>query len=112
VKLLQEKVKVWESPNSGHIDLDWLLLQLGAENVTSLLVEGGGKVNAGFFEQQLVHAVAFYYAPKVLGGEHSRRAVSGRGAKTLQEAIRLKNASWKKVGQDLVMQALVNKSKE
>ncbi len=106
-KILQEKVEVWESPNRGHVDLNWLLDRLGAENITSLLVEGGGQVNASFFDQQLVQAVAFYYAPKVLGGEHSRRAVSGKGAQTIQEAIRLQNVTWKKVGQDLVMQALV-----
>lgn len=111
VKILQDKIKVWESPNRGRVDLNWLLNRLATENVTSLLVEGGGQVNAGFFEQQLVHAVAFYYAPKVLGGEQSRRAVSGKGAQTLQEATRLQNVSWKKVGQDLVMQALVSKSK-
>ena len=110
VKVLQEMVKVWESPNRGRVDLNWLLDRLGAENVTALLVEGGGQVNAGFFDQQLVQAVAFYYAPKVLSGEQSRRAVSGKGAQTLQEAIRLQNVSWKKVGQDLVMQAQVEKS--
>ena len=107
VKSLQEKVEVWESPNRGHVDLNWLLDRFGAENITSLLVEDGGEVNAGYFDQQLVQAVSFYYAPKVLGGEHSRRAVSGKGAQTIQEAIRLQNVMWKKVGQDLVMQALV-----
>src|SRR5690348_13999962 len=30
------------------IDLRWLLRRLGSENVTSLLVEGGGEVNASF----------------------------------------------------------------
>lgn len=112
VKILQEKVEVWESPNHGRVDLNWLLSRLGTENVTSLLVEGGGQVNAGFFDQQLVQAVAFYYAPKVLGGEHSRRAVSGKGAQTIQEAIRLQSVSWKKVGQDLVMQALVETTQQ
>lgn len=107
VKALQSLVEVWESPHRGRIHLDWLLDRMGSEGITSLLVEGGGQVNAAFLEERLVQAVAFYYAPKILGGEHSRKAVSGKGAQTLQEAVRLEDARWKKVGQDLVMQALV-----
>ena len=76
----------------------------------SLLVEGGGQVNAAFFEQRLAQAVAFYYAPKILGGEQSRKAVGGKGAQSLQEAVQLEDVRWKNVGQDLVMQAWVASS--
>jgi riboflavin biosynthesis pyrimidine reductase len=46
------------------LDLRWLLKKLGAENVTSLLVEGGGEVNASFLLGGLAQRVAFFYAPK------------------------------------------------
>ena len=61
----------------------WLLKKLGAENVTSLLVEGGGEVNASFLLGGFAQRVAFFYAPKILGGRDSRKAVAGEGAKIL-----------------------------
>ena len=59
------------------------LKKLGSENVTSLLVEGGGEVNASFLLGGLAQRVAFFYAPKILGGRDSRKAVAGEGAKSL-----------------------------
>ena len=68
------------APGSGSkINLRWLLKKLGSENVTSLLVEGGGEVNASFLLQGLAQRVAFFYAPMILGGRDSRRAVAGEG---------------------------------
>ncbi|MHB8523356.1 MAG: bifunctional diaminohydroxyphosphoribosylaminopyrimidine deaminase/5-amino-6-(5-phosphoribosylamino)uracil reductase RibD, partial [Limisphaerales bacterium] len=76
VAALAANVNVWPAPaRHGRIDLRWLLKKLGAENVTSLLVEGGGEVNASFLLSGLAHAIAFFYAPKILGGCDARRAV-------------------------------------
>ena len=89
-----------------QIDLRWLLNQLGSENVTSLLVEGGGEVNASFLLGGFSRRVAFFYAPKILGGRDSLKAVAGEGVKSLTEALRLREAEWKNIGGDLMMTAL------
>ena len=81
--------------------------KLGAENVTSLLVEGGGEVNASFLLGGLAQRVAFFYAPKILGGRDSRKAVAGDGAKSLAEVIRLRDVEWKRLGPDLLLTARV-----
>ena len=57
------------------LDLRWLMRKLGAENVTSLLVEGGGEVNALFLLGGFAQRVVFFYAPIILGGRDSRKAV-------------------------------------
>jgi diaminohydroxyphosphoribosylaminopyrimidine deaminase/5-amino-6-(5-phosphoribosylamino)uracil reductase len=88
-------------------DLRWLLKKLGSENVTSLLVEGGGETNASFLFGVLAQRVAFFYAPKILGGSDSRRGVAGKGVTRLSDAIRLHNVEWEKVGDDLMMTALI-----
>ncbi|MGA3283942.1 MAG: bifunctional diaminohydroxyphosphoribosylaminopyrimidine deaminase/5-amino-6-(5-phosphoribosylamino)uracil reductase RibD [Verrucomicrobiota bacterium] len=85
------------------IDLRWLLRKLGAENITSLLVEGGGEVNASFLLDGLAHRVAFFYAPKILGGRNSRKAVGGEGAKSLANALQLQEIEWKRLGPDLLL---------
>ncbi len=89
------------------IDLKWLLKKLGAENVTSLLVEGGGEVNASFLLGGFAQRVVFFYAPKILGGRAARKAVAGDGAKNLSEVIQLREVEWRKLGEDLFLTAKV-----
>ncbi len=105
---LKRAVRVLPAPVAGAgIDLRWLLRKLGSENVTNLLVEGGGEVNASFLFGGFAHRVAFFYAPKVLGGSHSPKAVAGEGVKTLDEALQLRQVEWEKVGEDLLMTARI-----
>ena len=89
------------------VDLRWLLKKLGAENVTSLLVEGGGEVNASFLIGGSAQRVAFFYAPKILGGRDSRKAVAGEGAKSLANMIQFRDVEWKRLGSDLLLTARV-----
>ena len=93
--------------HASRINLRWLLKKLGAENVTSLLVEGGGEVNASFLLGGFAQRVAFFYAPKILGGRDSRKGVVGEGANNLSEVIQLHDVEWRKLGDDLLLTALV-----
>jgi diaminohydroxyphosphoribosylaminopyrimidine deaminase/5-amino-6-(5-phosphoribosylamino)uracil reductase len=112
---LAKRVKVLVAPTvrpstpdsrpSTQIDLPWLLKKLGSENVTSLLVEGGGGVNASFLLGGLAQRVAFFYAPKILGGRESRRGVAGEGARNLAEVIQLRDVEWRRLGPDLLLTA-------
>jgi diaminohydroxyphosphoribosylaminopyrimidine deaminase/5-amino-6-(5-phosphoribosylamino)uracil reductase len=107
-RALAQRVKVLVAPSlEGKIDLRWLLRTLGAENVTNLLVEGGGEVNASFLLQGLAQRVAFFYASKILGGRDSRRAVAGDGARTLGETLNLTKLVWRKLGPDWLLTARV-----
>jgi diaminohydroxyphosphoribosylaminopyrimidine deaminase/5-amino-6-(5-phosphoribosylamino)uracil reductase len=85
--------------------LQWLLKKLGAENVVSVLVEGGGEVNASFLSGGLAQRVAFFYAPKILGGRDARTAVAGEGTTKLNDAILLREIEWKRIGADLLLMA-------
>ena len=91
------------------IDLRWLLKRLGNESITSLLVEGGGEVNASFLMGGFAQRVAFFYAPKILGGRDSRKGVAGEGAKSLSEVVQLRDVEWRKLGADLLLTARVGK---
>ena len=108
VDAIAKKVNLLVSPiRKGRVDLRWLLKRLGREEVTSLLVEGGGEVNASFLQDDLAHRVAFFYAPKILGGSEARRAVGGDGARSLDEALELGNVEWSRVGADLLLTARI-----
>jgi diaminohydroxyphosphoribosylaminopyrimidine deaminase/5-amino-6-(5-phosphoribosylamino)uracil reductase len=112
VAALSRRVRVLVCPSrntedASGINLHWLLKKLGAENVTRLLVEGGGEVNGSFLLGGLAHRVAFFYAPKILGGRNSRRAVGGEGASSLAEMLALSGVEWRRNGPDLLLTARV-----
>jgi diaminohydroxyphosphoribosylaminopyrimidine deaminase/5-amino-6-(5-phosphoribosylamino)uracil reductase len=99
-------VQVWVAPaRDGWVDLRWVLRKLGAEQVTSLLVEGGGEVHASFLEQRLAHRVAFFYAPLIIGGRNAPKAVGGKGIQKVKDALPLHEVKWRWLGQDLLLAA-------
>ncbi|MCC7376291.1 MAG: bifunctional diaminohydroxyphosphoribosylaminopyrimidine deaminase/5-amino-6-(5-phosphoribosylamino)uracil reductase RibD [Verrucomicrobiales bacterium] len=110
VALLRERVRVMVAPttSSGRVDLGWLLKALGAEGVVHLLVEGGGETLASFFTERRAQRVAFFYAPKILGGRDARRAVGGEGARSMEEILNLREIEWRRVGEDLFMTARID----
>ncbi len=108
VAALAKRVRVLIAPSKkSGLDLGWLLRKLGTENVTSLLVEGGGEVNASFLLGGHAQRVAFFYAPKILGGRNAHKGVAGEGAKSLTEALALTEVAWRKLGEDLLLTAKV-----
>jgi diaminohydroxyphosphoribosylaminopyrimidine deaminase/5-amino-6-(5-phosphoribosylamino)uracil reductase len=105
---LAKSARVLVAPSrNGRIDLPWLLNQLGSEDIISLLVEGGGEVNASFLLGSLAQKVAFFYAPKVLGGADSKKAVGGDGVRRLQDALELTDVSWRRLGPDWLLTASI-----
>ena len=109
VKVVVAPVRKSRMPDSKlEIDLRWLLRKLGAEEITSLLVEGGGEVNASFLLNGFAQRIAFFYAPRILGGRDARKAVGGQGAVRLANAFALQEIEWRKLGRDLLLTARVN----
>jgi diaminohydroxyphosphoribosylaminopyrimidine deaminase/5-amino-6-(5-phosphoribosylamino)uracil reductase len=108
VQALAKRVRILQAPpRNGAIDLRWLLLKLGGEDVTNLLVEGGGETNASFLHAGLAHRIAFFYAPLVLGGADAPKGVGGRGVARVREGIRLRDETWRRVGLDLLLTARI-----
>ena len=108
IAALAKRARVLVAPaRQGRVDLRWLIAKLGAEEVTCLLVEGGGEVNASFLMARLAHRVAFFYAPKILGGRDAKKAVSGAGARSLAEVLNLREIEWRRLGPDLALTARI-----
>jgi len=109
VKALSKRVRVLVALGKGpKQQLMWFMKKLGAEDVTSLLVEGGGEVNASFLLGGFAHRVAFFYAPKVLGGKNARKGVAGDGVQRVADMVRLRDVKWQWLGKDLLLTARVS----
>ncbi len=88
---------------AGRVSLPDLLEFLGAQQVQSLLVEGGAEVLGAFFDQKLVHLFRFFYAPTILGGRAALGVVGGLGVHRLKEASRAQNLEIRRVGEDFLV---------
>ena len=80
-----------------------LLHELGRQQITALLVEGGGELAAARLRAGIVDKVAFFVAPKILGGRGSRPVVGGPNPKSLDDALPLSRCRSERVGTDLLI---------
>ncbi|MCC2377147.1 bifunctional diaminohydroxyphosphoribosylaminopyrimidine deaminase/5-amino-6-(5-phosphoribosylamino)uracil reductase RibD [Bacillus wiedmannii] len=93
-------VKVFVTSGEKHINLYEMLDVLGRKGVSSLLIEGGGEVNASFIENKLMDKLILYFAPKIIGGRLAPSFVEGTGITKMQDAIEFKDISFTQVGKD------------
>lgn len=78
-----------------------VLRRLGGENVTAVLVEGGGELADSLLKAGAVDKVEFHIAPKILGGRGSRPVVGGDNPETLAEAVPLAEVETFRLGNDI-----------
>jgi diaminohydroxyphosphoribosylaminopyrimidine deaminase/5-amino-6-(5-phosphoribosylamino)uracil reductase len=88
-----------------RVDLKELMQKLAALKVTSILIEGGGEVNASALKAGIVDRLLFFVAPKIIGGTDAPGPVGGEGVKQMVKALKLQNVSCHTVGSDLQISA-------
>jgi diaminohydroxyphosphoribosylaminopyrimidine deaminase / 5-amino-6-(5-phosphoribosylamino)uracil reductase len=71
-------------------DLGAVLAELRRRELQSVLVEGGTEVAGAFCDAGLVDKLTLIVAPLVIGGHDAPLAIGGRGAGSLDDAMRLK----------------------
>jgi len=89
--------------NKGKVDLHDLLARLGAMNLQSVLLEGGSTLAGEALRQGLIDKVMLFYAPKLVGG-HGPGLFTGVGVARMDDAIRLRDISYTRFGEDLLIQ--------
>ncbi len=107
VRALQNKVNVWVCPTKTKLDLDWVLAEMGRNNITALLVEGGGETNAEFLLNGYAQRIVFFYAPLIIGGREAKKSVAGLGIQRIKDAIPLTDLRMRWLGVDLMLSARV-----
>lgn len=97
-------------PESGfsvdtHIDLARLMPVLGKREITSILLEGGGTLNAAALDAAIVDKLYAFVAPKLIGGVGAPTMVEGSGVTMLEEAVQLHRMSCTPMGGDILLEA-------
>ena len=88
---------------------EWLelLSDLGQNNITALLLEGGGELAGQALQAKIVDEVEFHIAPKLLTGRNSRTVVGGADPVRLADALNLDKLQVKRAGCDLIISGKV-----
>lgn len=98
-------VKTVKADPAGGLDLLEVLQELGRNNITSLLVEGGGKVHAAFLKQNLYDQANLFIAPLFLGGD-GIPGVADLGLDKISEGKRFQLVKTKRFGTDTMFEGL------
>ncbi|MCP8969398.1 bifunctional diaminohydroxyphosphoribosylaminopyrimidine deaminase/5-amino-6-(5-phosphoribosylamino)uracil reductase RibD [Ectobacillus ponti] len=93
-------VKVFVTKGEQHVDLQEAMEILGQSFVSSVLLEGGGEINAAFLEQRLIDKLVLYIAPKAIGGKLAPSFLEGVGAEKMKDAIEFTDVSMTQAGKD------------
>jgi diaminohydroxyphosphoribosylaminopyrimidine deaminase/5-amino-6-(5-phosphoribosylamino)uracil reductase len=97
--------RVLEVPRDGRrVDLRALLGALRELDVVGVLAEGGAELGAALLEAGLVDRVAFFVAPRLLGGRTAPGPLGGVG-RALKEAVAVSDMTVRSIGEDLLVEA-------
>ena len=91
----------------GKADLQQVIRELAAREITSLLVEGGSHVLGDFKDAGLGDRVYAFIAPKVIGGQAALSPLGGQGSELVSEGWQLQEVETAVLGQDIMITGLV-----
>ncbi len=92
----------------GKLDLNELMIKLGAMSISSILIEGGGQVSAAALKAGIVNKVCYFIAPKILGGSDGLPVFSGEGPEKIRDVIALSRVTTQGFGSDLLVTGYIN----
>jgi len=97
-------VRLLELPDDGgRVDLRALLSALARLDVVAVLAEGGAELGAALLDARVVDRVAFFVAPRLLGGRTAPGPVGGAG-RALKETTNLSGLTYRQIGEDLLIE--------
>ena len=99
-RLKEAGIQIIGTEGAHGVNLVELMKKLGGQNIDSILLEGGGTLNASALEDGIVNKVYAYIAGKLIGGMDARSPVEGIGIDRMADAITLQNVEIEKLGDD------------
>lgn len=101
------------SLSNGRLDLKWLMQYLGQDmKIDSILLEGGGTLNASALEQNIVNKIYAYIAPKLIGGADAKSPIEGRGIEYMKDAVNAEDVHVQMLGNDICIEGSIKEVDE
>jgi diaminohydroxyphosphoribosylaminopyrimidine deaminase/5-amino-6-(5-phosphoribosylamino)uracil reductase len=89
----------------GRLNLKELTKKLGEKGIDSIILEGGGTLNASALKAGIVQKVQTYIAPKIFGGKEAPSPVEGHGIEQPNQAYLLKSPQITHLGEDILLES-------
>jgi diaminohydroxyphosphoribosylaminopyrimidine deaminase/5-amino-6-(5-phosphoribosylamino)uracil reductase len=93
----------------GRVDVKDMLLKIGKLGIDSVMVEGGGNLNASLVEGGCVDEVIAFVAPKIIGGHNAVSPIEGAGIDLMRNALQLRDVVSGIVGDDFYIRGILKK---
>jgi len=100
-------VKTVPASSRGRLDLKAVLTELGRNQITTVLVEGGSRVHGSFLQANLADQVLLFVAPVFLGNQ-GVPLVSFSGKNRTEILPQMKIMSTRRYGEDLLIDGRFN----
>jgi diaminohydroxyphosphoribosylaminopyrimidine deaminase / 5-amino-6-(5-phosphoribosylamino)uracil reductase len=84
------------------------LEQLGAADITSIMLEGGPRLAGAFLGADEIDEVRLFLAPVILGGRTARSVIEGEGVEQISDALRARSLRCERIDEDLLVSARIN----
>ena len=108
-QLMDRKVRIIKVEGlDGHVDLIKLMDELYKLEIDSVLMEGGGGLNAAALNSGIVDKVMMFIAPRIIGGKDAKTPVEGVGIQLMKDAVNLENINISRFGGDILVEGYVN----
>lgn len=107
-QLLEKGVRIIKADgHGGHVNLEKLMDELYQLEIDSVLLEGGGGLNASALKHGIVDKVMFFIAPKIIGGKDARTPVEGPGIPLMKDALKLEDINVFRFDEDVLIEGYV-----
>lgn len=87
----------------NRVDLQDLMTILGSKKIDSVLIEGGGEINAGALKSGIVNKFCLYIAPKLIGAD-GKNSIAPLGINLVNNAVKLKNPQITNFDDDILIE--------
>ena len=88
--------------DNGHVDLDFLMNELGQRGIDSVLLEGGGSLNYSALEKGIVNEIQCYVGSKIFGG-NAKTPVGGKGIEEVKDSFNFELKDIEKFESDVLL---------
>jgi diaminohydroxyphosphoribosylaminopyrimidine deaminase/5-amino-6-(5-phosphoribosylamino)uracil reductase len=89
---------------NGRVDLSELMTEVGRRGIASVLIEGGGEVNASAFNSGIVDKLIWFIAPKIVGRKDAVMVVGGAVGTDMNPTVLVRDISIKRLGEDFMLE--------
>ena len=86
------------------ISLKNVLSALSKKNISSVFVEGGGSLLTSLIEKRLVDKIFTTISPKLVGGSDAPTFFGGKGARLIEDAIRLRKMRFFRIEDEILFE--------